>query len=85
MQSEEGAVKKVLKNEYAQVAAIIVVVWSFVTTVILPLQKLQFQVDQIQLAISNFTDANKQISAEHEDLKMRVMVLERGAKPSVKQ
>lgn len=51
---ERNAFQKMLRNEVTWVIFVIVSFWGFVTTVVLPLQKLQIQVAQIQ------TDLNKQ-------------------------
>lgn len=50
--SEENSIRKVLRSEITVVIAIGLFLWGMVTTVVLPLQKLQIQVSQIQLDIT---------------------------------
>ena len=45
---EQSAIRKVLKNEIAQVISIVVIVYSFITLVIFPIKAIQYDIDNIK-------------------------------------
>jgi hypothetical protein len=69
MGNEEGKeisiLRNLFRNELTWVVSIIVVVWAFVATVVLPLNRLQVQVEQIQQQLnsssSSYSDMLNQI------------------------
>lgn len=53
-------IQKAFRNEFVWIGMILTFLWFFVTTVVLPLQKLQIQVTQIQ---TDLTSQNKKYDA----------------------
>lgn len=49
---EETMIRKVLKNEIVQMLGMATSIWFFVTTVILPINKIQFSLAEIQLSLA---------------------------------
>lgn len=49
---EELTIKKIMQNEFAQIVFFGSIFWGIITTVVLPLQRLQIQVAQVQLDLS---------------------------------
>lgn len=64
---QENAIKKVLKNEYAQIISIVAVIWFFVTNVIIPINNIQTTQLTIQVTLSEIkttiADFNARITA----------------------
>lgn len=73
---EENAIRAVLRNEITWIVFIVGAIWGMVAGVVLPLQKLQLQVAQIQMDIADFKTTNTQIMAEHKEFQERLSVLE---------
>lgn len=74
---EQNAIQKILRSEITWSITLIAFLWGVVTTVVLPLQKLQIQIAQVQLDLTaqnkrydtlsnlvtkNLTDVNATIS-----------------------
>ena len=53
---EIGLVRSVLRSELTWLVFLIAGIWGFVTTVVLPLQRLQIQLTQIQIELSAVVD-----------------------------
>lgn len=58
MNVEETVVRKVLKNEFVQLAGLAAAIWFFVTTVILPINNIQFALANIQVSLSELKQNN---------------------------
>lgn len=54
--NEENLIEKVLSNRITQMVFIGSILWGVITTIVLPLQKVQIQITQIQ---SDLTTQNK--------------------------
>ena len=68
-EKEYGVVRSVLRSELTWLVFIVVGIWGFVTSVVLPLQRLQIQLTDIQADIT--AEAGKYTA-----LDMRVKILE---------
>lgn len=55
---QESTIKKVFKNEVAQIIGIAAAVWFFVTTVIIPINNIQLTQATIQSGIADIKMAN---------------------------
>lgn len=55
---EENIVRKVLNNEFAQMAGIVIALWFFVTNVILPITNIQSSLASIQLTLADIKTIN---------------------------
>jgi len=76
MQQEQITIRKIMQNEFTWLAMIIAAVMGFVSSVILPLQKIQIQLIQIQADISE-TQRDYQIAiTEYNSLRSRIDVVE---------
>jgi hypothetical protein len=69
---QESLVRKVLKNEIVQVVGIAASIWFFVTTVILPINNIQYSLASIQLSLAelktNGTNLDAKILANSNDI-----------------
>lgn len=68
--NEQNILRSILRSEVTWVISIVVVVWSFVTTVVLPIQKLQINVENIQKQLADE-------SKRYLDTEGRVTILEK--------
>lgn len=73
---EENIIRQILKNEITWIFAIIGCGWTFVTTVILPLNTIQQQLVQIQQNQASNINFQKQIQLTTNDFNSRISVLE---------
>lgn len=58
---QQNLFQQFFRNELTWLCMIIVAVWSFVTTVVLPIQKLQIQLAQIQTQLKSYDMLNAQV------------------------
>jgi len=68
--NEQNILRSILRSEVTWVISIVVVVWSFVTTVVLPIQKLQINVEDIKLQLAKESE-------RYIDTEGRVTILEK--------
>lgn len=68
--NEQNILRTILRSEVTWVISIVVVVWSFVTTVVLPIQKLQINVEDIKLQLAKESE-------RYIDTEGRVTILEK--------
>lgn len=82
----ESFIRAVLQNEITWLFLIITGVFGFVSTVVLPIQKLQLQVTQIQTDLTDSKLGYKDILENYNDLSTRVTTIESdmGIKPLIK-
>lgn len=73
---EEGSFRKILRSEVTWALFIIGIIWGCVQTVVLPLQKLQIQVSQIQLDIARNNKNYDDLSKEEANHETRISILE---------
>lgn len=60
---EETVIRKILKSEFAQVSAIVVVIWFFMMNVILPIANIESQVANIQATLVEMKSTNANFDA----------------------
>lgn len=65
---EQNIVRTVLKNEITWIVMIVATIWGCVQTVILPIQSLQFQITQLQVAISEIKTYDTRITQNSNDI-----------------
>ena len=73
---QESMLRKLLKHEATWVVSIILAVMGFVNTVILPIQKMQIQLAQIQSDIADNKAGYATVMAIHQTILERLSVLE---------
>lgn len=78
---QDSTIRAMLKNDYILVAGIVAIVMSFVTTIILPLQRVQIQLAQIQTEIIQTNTDYQTVIAGQASLSNRVTVLETEVNP----
>lgn len=76
MENEENIVRQILRNEVTWVIGIIGCGWTFVSTVILPLNTIQQQLVQVQQNQTDNVKSQKQIQITINDFNSRISVLE---------
>lgn len=60
---QESAIRKVFKNEIAQLAALAAGIWFFVTTVIIPINTIQSSLATIQTGLADIKMTNTDLNA----------------------
>lgn len=75
-EQEQNAVRAVLRNELTWIVVIIGMVWGGVQGVVLPLQKLQVQLAQIQNDIVDYKKNYEKVMEIHQDILNRLTKLE---------
>lgn len=73
---ETNAIRKVLRSEITWVVFTAGFLWGFVTTVVLPLQRLQIQIAQIQTDLSSQNKKYDDLSTVVNTLINRVSIVE---------
>ena len=68
-EKEQSIIRSVLRSEVTWVVSLVMAVWGFVVTVVLPLQSLQFQIAQVQKDITQTINSGN-------DLNLRLTALE---------
>lgn len=71
-----NALQKMLRNEITWAIFIIGLLWGCVQTVVLPLQKLQLQVSQIQLDLAKQNNNYDTLASKVDDHEVRISILE---------
>ena len=72
----QSTVRSILRNEITWLFFIVSAIFGSVTTVILPLQKLQLQTEQIQVDIAQINVNNQKVLVAHQDFDRRLTILE---------
>lgn len=80
---DQSLIRVVLKNEITWIIAIITMVLGFVNTVILPIQKMQLQLTQIQTDIAQGKQDYQAIIVSESKLKSRLDIVETEIKPFI--
>ena len=60
---EESTIRKVLKNEFTQIGAIIAIVWFFVNNVIIPINNIQLSLANIQVSLADIKSTSSSLDA----------------------
>lgn len=72
---EDGALRKILRNEVTWFGTLFVVIWKIYTGIILPLNNLQIQATQIQSELNNQNNQYQTLSTAVNVLTTSVSVL----------
>lgn len=65
---EENLIRSVFKNEITWIIVVITVFYGFIKTVVLPLEKLEIQITQVQVDISNVKTYDARITKNADDI-----------------
>ena len=84
-EAEKNLIKEIFHNELVWLATIILAVWGFVTTVVLPLQRVEIGLAQMESDTIELKKNYSQALAEHQSLTHRMDVVETEIKPFIKQ
>lgn len=65
---EQSLFQQFFRNEITWLGMVVVGVWGFVATVVLPLQKLQIQVDQLQGEVASQIASNATLASQYQTI-----------------
>lgn len=60
---QESAIRKILKNEFAQIGAILGVVWFAITNFVIPMNNIQLKLSDIQVTLTDIKSINSSLDA----------------------